>query len=399
MGQRLTSLDVLRGMAIAGMILANNPGSWSFVYPPLLHAEWHGFTPTDWVFPAFLFISGTAMAFSFAKYQNPPSEIPPFQRGARGDNSPQSPTSSVYWQLGRRCLVLFLLGLFLNGLSIFLTGFPNFDFSQIRILGVLQRISLAYWVGAIAVLNLKRRGLWIFSALVLLGYWAIMTLIPVPGFGAGDLSPEGNVAAYIDRLILTTDHLYLQGQFDPEGLLSTFPAVITLILGYLTGDWLRQQKPPEDPPQILSTASLGLVQFGLMGIVSGALWGVLFPINKQLWTSSYVLYSAGWTLLIFALCYELIEVRNIRRWSFPFQVMGLNALFVFVASGVIVRILHRTKIGTGDDAVSTYAWLYKNLFEPWAGSWNGSLFFAIANLLIWGLILYLMYRQRWFIKL
>lgn len=374
--ERLRSLDVLRGIAIASMILVNNPGSWEYVYPPLLHAEWHGFTPTDWVFPAFLFISGTAMAFSMRKSLDPSTRV----------------TLPVYGRILRRCILFFLIGLFLNSLSVILTGFPNFDFSGLRIMGVLQRISLAYAGAAIAILHVKPKGLWLLSALILLGYWAIMTLVPIPGLGLANLSPEGNFAAYIDRLILTTDHLYLQGKFDPEGLLSTLPAIVTVLLGYLAGDWLRSQT-------VTSQTSLALAQFGLMGIISGWLWGMIFPINKQLWTSSYVLYSAGWTVLILALCYELIEVRKLRRWSFPFEIMGVNALFVFVASGIVVRFLYRIYVGNGQNRVSLYTWFYQHFFQSWAGSFNGSLLFAIANVLFWWLILYILYRQRWLIKL
>jgi len=365
--KRLTSLDVFRGLAIASMILVNNPGSWQHVYPPLLHAEWHGFTPTDLIFPAFLFIAGVAMAFSFAKYT----------KGLR-------PDPRAYWRVARRCVVLFLLGLLLN-------GFPDYNLGELRIMGVLQRISLAYLLAALAALKLPRLGLWLLSAALLLGYWAALMLVPVPGFGAGDLSPEGNLVAYLDRLVLGTQHLYQQGEFDPEGLLSTLPAVVTVLAGYLTGSWLRDQ-----PRQSLT--SLTLLAFGAIGIAVGWQWGLLFPINKQLWTSSFVLFSSGWSLVLLAVCYEIIEVWGLRRWSTPFEIMGLNAIFLFVASGLVARILYRTRVGSGDEAPRTYTWLYETLFVPWAGELRGSLVFAIANLLLWWLVLYLLYRRGWFIK-
>ncbi|MDB9315696.1 heparan-alpha-glucosaminide N-acetyltransferase domain-containing protein [Spirulina sp. CS-785/01] len=381
--KRFMSLDVFRGLAIASMILVNNPGSWSHVYPPLRHAKWHGFTPTDWVFPAFLFVSGATMAFSLRKYLQ----------------DREQPTQQVYLRIIRRCVVLFLLGLFLNGSSIVMEFLfnpsPENDwmtlFTEIRIMGVLQRIAVAYFLAAMAILTFSKRQLWGVLAVILLGYWGIMMLIPVPGYGIGDLSPEGNVAAYLDRLILATQHLY-KPTYDPEGLFSTLPAVGTVLLGYFTGDWLRKQ------PKETST-TLGLVAFGLMGLIIGLLWGLVFPINKQLWTSSYVLYSAGWSWLILALFYELIEVRQIRRWSFPLQIMGLNAIFVFVASGLLARVLYQTSIGTGENAPSTYTWLYQTLFEPWAGSVNGSLFFAITNVIFWGIVVYLLYRCHVFIKI
>ncbi len=365
--KRLMSLDVFRGLAIASMILVNTPGSWQHVYPPLLHAEWHGFTPTDLVFPAFLFIVGVAMAFSFAKYT----------KGLK-------PDPRVYWRVFRRCAILFLLGLLLN-------GFPNYDLGELRIMGVLQRISLAYLLAALAVLKLPRFGLWLLCAAILLGYWGALVWLPVPGVGAGDLTPDGNFAAYVDRLILGTQHLYQQGDFDPEGLASTLPATVTVLTGYLTGAWLRDQ-----PRQSLT--SLTLIAFGITGIFIGWQWDALFPINKQLWTSSYVLFTTGWSLLILALCYETIEVWGLRFWGIPFEIAGLNAIFLFVASGVVTRILYRTQIGSGEDAPSTYTWLYETLFVPWAGELNGSLLFAIANLLIWWLVLYFMYRRGWFVK-
>jgi predicted acyltransferase len=375
--KRLVSLDVFRGIAIASMILVNNPGSWDYIYPPMEHAEWHGCTPTDLVFPFFLFIVGVAMAFSFAKY-----------------NPENSPNSAVYWRILRRGLILFgfglLLAIFSPLLDLILKAAP-INFGKLRIMGVLQRISLAYMLASFAVLNLKRRQLWLLSFILLIGYWAAMQLIPVPGFGAGNLTPEGNLGGYIDRLILGT-HLYKGGPFDPEGLFSTLPAVVTVFFGYFTGDWLRLQA-------IKSRTSLNLAIFGLIGVIVGQFWGLVFPLNKQLWTSSYVVYTAGWALLLLALCYELIEVRGLKRLGFPLEVMGLNAIFLFVGSGLFARVLNKTHIGIGEKAPTTSAWIYKNLFASWAGALNGSLFFAITMVLFWWVILYAMYRRRWFLKI
>lgn len=371
---RLTSLDAFRGLAIALMILVNTPGSWSHVYPPLLHAEWHGFTPTDLVFPAFLFIAGVAMAFSLHKYQ----------AGA-------TLNQAVYLRLARRCALLFLLGLGLNSLSLILRNWPSPDFANLRIFGVLQRISLAYLGGSLLVLHLKRRSLWLTAGGILLVYWGLLTLVPVPGFGSGDLSPAGNLVGYLDRTLFPPTHLYTP-DFDPEGLLSTLPAMVTLLGGYFTGDWLRDQ--PRS-----SRTSLGLAMFGLMAVILGGLWGLLFPINKALWTSSYVLYSGGWSLLLLAGCYELIEVRRWQGWSLPLRVMGLNAIALFVGSGIVVRLMNFIKIGSGEEAPSLYRWLYENGFASWAGLLNGSLLFAIANIFLWFLILYGFYRRGWFLKL
>ena len=356
------------------MILVNNPGSWDHIYPPLEHAKWHGCTPTDLVFPFFLFIVGVAMPFSFAKY------------------TPENrPTAAVYWRILRRGVVLFALGLLLALFSLFLdwaiAGKP-INFSTLRIMGVLQRISIAYVLAAVAVLNLQRRWLWILAGVLLIGYWGAMQLIPVPGYGAGNLTPEGNLGGYIDRIILGKSHLYRGGSFDPEGLFSTLPAVVTVLAGYFIGDWLR--KAP-----IKSRTSINLAIFGLICLIIGQLWGFLFPINKQLWTSSYVIFTAGWAILVLALCYELIEVRGKKRWGLPLEVMGLNAIFLFVASGLFARILLKTKVSSE----TTYAWIYEHLFRSWAGALNGSLLFAIAMVSFWWVILYGMYRRHWFLKI
>jgi len=368
---RLTSLDVFRGITITGMILVNKAGLADQVYPPLLHSDWNGCTPTDVVFPFFLFIVGAAIAFSFAKYTE----------GNKVD------WTSVYWRIGRRCFLLFALGLLLN-------GFPTYNFSTIRIMGVLQRISLAYLLAALAVLNLPRRGQWLLAAVLLVGYWAAMSFVPVPGYGAGNLTRAGNLGAYIDRLVIGTQHLYrpdFNSMGDPEGLFGTLSAVVTVLAGYFSGQWVRTQP-------VKSRTSLGLVLFGIGCLIAGWTWGWVFPINKKLWTSSYVLFTAGWALLLLATCYELIEVRRFRRWSKPFEVMGLNAIFVFIASVLVIKILNNTYVGTGNTTL-TYTWIYEHLFLSWAGAMNGSLLFAIVTVLFWWVILYGMYRQRWFVKI
>ena len=309
------------------------------------------------------------------------------------DNSPiQNPNSKIqnpYWHIVRRSLILFALGLLLN-------GFWSYNFSTIRIMGVLQRISVAYLLASLAVLKLPKKGLWILAGLLLIGYWIAMSFIPVPGYGAGMLTREGNFGAYIDRLIIPAAHLYkgdnYNGMGDPEGLFSTLPAVVTVLIGYFTGQWLRNRP-------VQSNTSMDLVLFGLSSIVVGGLWDVIFPINKKLWTSSYVLFTAGWALLLLAVCCELIEVRKIRRWSKPFEVMGLNAIAIFVASILAIKILVKTKVGSGENAPSTFTWIYEHLFASWAGAMNGSLLFALVTLLLWLAVAYGMYRQKWFVKI
>lgn len=364
---RLISLDVFRGIAIAGMILVNKAGVADKVYPFLAHADWNGCTLADLVFPFFLFIVGVAIAFSFSKY-----------------NEGATPPASVYWRILRRSLILFALGIFLN-------GFWSYNWEKIRIMGVLQRISVAYLLASLAVLKLPRKGQWALAILLLVGYWIAMTLIPVPGYGANVLTREGNIGAYIDRLIIPMAHLYRGDSYnslgDPEGIFSTIPAVVTVLLGYFTGEWLRQRR-------IDSNTSMDLVLFGLGSLIIGILWDAVFPINKKLWTSSYVMFTAGWALLVLAACYELIEVRKIRRWGKPFVVLGVNAIAIFVASVLVIKILVLTKVGNS----STFEWINQNIFASWAGEINASLLFALVTLVFWWAIAYGMYRRGWFVK-
>jgi predicted acyltransferase len=373
---RLASLDMFRGLAIAGMVLVNNPGSWQHVYPPLLHAEWNGFTPTDLVFPAFLFAVGMAIPFTLAGY----AEGGP---GAR---------ARLYRRILRRVALLFALGLLLNAttpvLQWALYG-KTVDWGNLRILGVLQRIALAYLIAMIPILAFGNRGRAVTVAALLFGYWGLMTLVPVPGYGAGVLTPDGSLAAYIDRLILSPPHLYQGRLFDPEGLLGTFPAAATVLIGFFTGDALRRA------PRTRRVTGL-LVGAGVLCLVIGWGWGLLFPINKQLWTSSYVAYSAGWCLLVTAACHEMVEVRRWRRIGWPFQVLGVNAIALFVGSGIAARIL---LVSRTVDGHSLYQWLYDSLFVPWTGPLNGSLAFALATVAVWWLLLFLLYRRGWFLRL
>lgn len=372
---RLASLDSFRGLAIAGMILVNNPGSWGHIYAPLRHAEWHGFTPTDQIFPAFLFIVGAAIPFTLARYR----AAAPEGRGA------------FHRRLIRRVAVLFALGLVLNFSSELLDWAVNgapVDVSTLRIMGVLQRIALAYLLAVLLVLTLPPRLQVAVVALVLVGYWAALALVPVPGYGPGVLTPEGALPGYIDRIVFAPAHLY-RDSFDPEGLLSTLPAAASVMFGYAAGAWVKGSA-------VSSRASLGLAAAGLVCLLAGALWGLAFPLNKQLWTSSYVVFTAGGSLVLLALFYEIMEVR---RWSWvgwPFQVMGVNAITLFFASGLAARLLNVIHVADGR---SLHIWIYRDLFVPWAGELDGSLAFAVATVLLWWLVLYGLYRRGWIIRI
>ncbi|BAZ07500.1 acyltransferase family protein [Calothrix sp. NIES-3974] len=407
---RLTSLDVFRGLTIAGMILANmaSPAGEKNIYPPLRHADWHGCTFTDLVFPFFLFIVGVAMAFSFAKYteNSRDREIENLRATERAfadyaaNNHPVNayvPPKYVhppYGKICRRAAILFALGLFLNGF--WNQGIWTFDFSVIRLMGVLQRISLCYLFASLIVLKIPRRGQWLMVAMMLVGYWLAMMYIPVPEYGAGNLTRVGNFGAFIDRMIIPAAHLYKHDGFnnmgDPEGLFSTIPAIASTLMGYFTGEWIRQQP-------VQTRTSVGLVLGGIGCLFLGYIWGFHFPLNKKIWTSSYVLYTTGWALIFLAVCYYMIEVRRLKAWSKPFEIMGLNAIAIFVASALGIRLLVRIKIGAGEKAPNLYTIFYENVLVPWVGPLNGSLLFATITLLFWLIVAWVMYRQRWFIKI
>lgn len=365
-GGRLVSLDAFRGLTIAGMILVNNPGSWSHIYAPLRHAEWHGWTPTDLIFPYFLFIVGVALPFSFRK------------RLARGDER-----GELMRHVVRRALILI-------GLGIAMRAIPSFDWGSMRLYGVLQRIGLVYLLAAAGYLYLDRRGRAALGLLLLAGYWAAMTWIPVPGYGAGDLSPDGNLAAWIDRLVMP-GRLW-QDTWDPEGLLSTLPAVVTSLLGIATGEFLLEDGVPSAKAQGLALAGAGLT-------VAGLVWGVVFPINKNLWTSSYVVFTAGTALVVLAALYWLIDVKKWRgAWSSWMVVYGMNAIAVFVASGMLTKAMSRIRVG-GENGTSVYNGIYEILFRSWAGDVNGSLAFAVSYVAFWLAAMWILHARRIYIKI
>lgn len=363
---RLLSLDVFRGITIAGMILVNNPGTWSAVYGPLRHAEWHGWTPTDLIFPFFLFIVGAAIALAFAR------------RIESG-----STKADLYQKIARRSLIIFALGLLMN-------GFPFFDLSKIRIPGVLQRIAVCYLLASLIFLWTSWRGQVIAAALLLVGYWALMMHVPVPGIGAGNLSKQWNLAAYIDRALLA-GHLYTP-DYDPEGILSTIPAIATTLFGALAGQWLQSDRAPR-------RKAAGLFVAGIAGLISGWIWNAWFPINKPLWTSSYVLFTAGAALLLLGLCYWVIDIKGYKAWSKPFVIFGVNALAVFVLSSLVAKIMVILEVTRADGSRTTLkAFIYDHLFARWASPANASLAFAICYVLFWLGVMAIFYRRRIIIK-
>jgi predicted acyltransferase len=355
---RLLSVDVLRGLTVAAMVLVNNPGTWRAIYPPLRHAAWHGWTPTDVIFPFFVFIVGVAIPLALG---------PRLARDGR---------PAVALKVVRRSIVIFALGIVLN-------GFPWFHWATLRIPGVLQRIAVCYLVAACIYLLTSTRAQAIIAAGLLLGYWLVMSVVPVPGYGAGNLSPEGNLAAYIDRAVLGPHIWQYAKVYDPEGILSSLPAVATALLGILAGTWLRSGRKPDVIARYLAVA-------GVAGIAAGELWGLWFPINKSLWTSSYVMLTAGLALIGLAICYWLIEIRERRRWAIPFAVLGVNALLLFFLSTLAARLLSIVKVGA--EGASLQAVLFERFFAPLGSPVNASLAYAMAYVVIWWAIVWMLDR-------
>ncbi|MGH7309926.1 MAG: acyltransferase family protein [Candidatus Rokuibacteriota bacterium] len=369
---RLRSLDAFRGLTIAAMVLVNNPGTWTAVYRPLTHAEWHGWTPTDLVFPFFLFIVGVSITLALGR------------RRAAGD-----PDQVLAARVTRRAAIIFALGLALNVIAALRFGV---GLDTVRWMGVLQRIALCYLVAALLFLWFGWRTQAAIAAGLLLGYWGLLTLVPVPGFGAGDLGKEGSLAAWLDRLLLGP-HIWRGGKvYDPEGLLSTLPAIATTLAGVLGGHWLAT---PRSPWRTLAPLALA----GAAAVGVGLAWGAWFPINKSLWTSSYALFTAGAAALGLAACVGVVDVAGYRRWATPFVVFGTNALALFFLSTLAALLLVTSEIAQADGgSLTLHAVLYRRLFASWASPVNASLAWAVAYLLVWLGVMGLLYRRRIFIR-
>ena len=368
--RRLLSLDVFRGITIAGMILVNNPGPGGRVYWPLEHAAWHGWTPTDLIFPFFLFIVGVSITLAFARRVE--------EEGvSRRD---------LYWKVLRRSVLIYACGFFL-------AGFPFFNLSTVRLSGVLQRIAVCYLCAAVIFLKTGWRTQGVIAALLLLIYWAVSAFVAAPGYAAGDLSREGSITSFVDRVVLG-DHIWKGGGriYDPEGLLSTIPAIATTLSGVLAGHWLRERREAYEKVA-------GLFVAGAACVVAGWMWNAWFPINKALWTSSYVVFTTGMALQLLAFCYWLVDIKRYRRWALPFVIFGTNALAVFVLSGLAARLLNLWKMPRMDGRpgnLQTY--IYEHLFARWLAPANGSLLYALLYVLIWLGLMAILYRRRIFIK-
>ena len=386
--ERLMSLDAFRGLTIAGMLLVNDPGSWENIYTPLEHAPWHGWTPTDLVFPFFLFIVGITTHLSLSR---------------RGEH--------VVRKIVTRGCMIVLVGLLLNAFPFFWWGKmagiadPTFlqrvawRFAHLRLAGVLQRIGIAYMAAALLTLRTTLRQQIAIIVSILIGYWIVMTLIPVPGTGTIGAfvldQPDRTLAAWSDRLILGMNHIWASSKtWDPEGPLSTIPAVATAMLGVLAGRWITQKERP------LVERVAALYGAGSIAMLAGKFWDWVFPINKNLWTSSYVVFTAGFACIVLATCMWIIDVHQVRGWAKPLVVYGVNPLIAFVGSGLMARTIDSlVKINFHGQRVSLHQASYELMFEPYFDAKFASLLWGLAFVALWLGALALLHRRNIIVKL
>jgi predicted acyltransferase len=391
--ERLLSLDVFRGMTVAGMLLVNNPGSWASIYEPLEHAPWFGWTPTDLIFPFFLFIVGVTTHLSRES------------RRARGESD-----GAIMRQTARRALTIIGLGLLMTGFPyhqffIHLPGGAVFDSTTVpldlshwRFTGVLQRIGICYLACALITMRTSNRQQIAIAAALLVGYWLALTLIPVPGRGMGALllsDPGASLAAWLDRAVIGPHHMWIGGGgiWDPEGILSSFPATATAILGVIAGRWLAQPRP-------LTERLNGMFAVGALGMMAGLVWAWSFPIGKNLWTSSYVIFTAGMACVAIATCAWMIDVRGWRAWTKPFIPFGLNPIVAFVASGFFSRFIYTlVKVPRSGAMVSVQSAFFDSALAPlFADPRDASLLFAFIYVAVFFAGLHLMHRRGIIVK-
>ncbi len=391
--ERLLSLDVFRGITIAGMLLVNDPGTWSAIFPPLEHAEWNGWTPTDLIFPFFLFIVGITTHLSLSA------------RRARGDDD-----SALVKQILRRGIIIYLLGFAMAMFPFYQWGtiasLPNatawdrivYRIEHVRLLGVLPRIAIVYICAGLLTLKTTLKQQIVIIATLLLGYWFAMTLIPVPGegtIGAQLLhTHDRNLAAYLDRLILTTNHTWTGSvTFDPEGPFSTLPAIATAMLGVIAGTWIARKDK-----SLLDRIS-GLFAAGAIAMVVGLMWNWSFPINKNLWTSSYVVFTAGMACVTLATIMWIVDYNDVKWWTKPFVVFGVNPIVAFVGSGVFARLIYTLwHVNYQGKSVAVQDAIYQSVFLTWLPPRVASLAFALTFVLLWYGILLVLYRRKIILK-
>jgi len=368
---RYLALDVLRGMTLAFMVIVNTPGSWDIMYSPLMHAEWHGFTPTDLVFPTFLFVVGNAMSFALKRMQD-------------------MKAGKFYKKVFTRAFLIFAIGWLLNAFPFFE---PNdagqlafIDLGEVRLLGVLQRIALAYLAAALLLYWGGEKLGWIFSIAALLGYWPILYYLGTPG---DPYSLLGNAPLKWDLAVIGEKRMYMgEGiPFDPEGILSTLTSIVNVIAGYLVGKFVQRRGN-----SLVSVQTLAVL--GLVLIATSYAWDLVFPINKKIWTSPYVTLTVGWDLVMLSLLIFVVEIKNIASWTYFFQAFGRNPLILYVCSGVVISIISSIPIGDSD----LKAVIYENAFTSWLSPKNASFFFSVAYMLLIWSIGFLMDKNKIYIR-
>lgn len=369
--QRFTALDVFRGMTICFMIIVNTPGNGVTTFSPLLHASWHGFTPTDLVFPSFLFAVGNAMSFVMNRW----------------DKLTQS---QVLWRILKRTIIIFLIGYLMYWFPFVKKDATNHfiaaPFDDTRVFGVLQRIALCYGIAALMIYYLKPKAAVILSIIFLLAYWALANTFGDP---ADPLSLHGNAGLRLDRWLLGDSHLY-HGEgvaFDPEGLLSTLPAIGNVVAGYVVGKYIQAKGSTYEGLTVLllsGAALLGLAWF----------WNLGFPINKKLWTSSFVLHTVGLDCIIISAIIYIINFKHKTNWTYFFEVFGRNPLFIYLLSELVATLLYFFRV---DSKTTVYNWIYLNIFS-YLGGYLGSFLFAICFMLFCWLIGYFLDKKKIYVR-
>ena len=359
---RLFSLDIMRGATVAGMILVNDPGSWSHIYAPLHHAEWNGCTPTDLVFPFFIFMIGVAITFALSTKKQIES------------------ASSLMPKVFKRTGIILLIALAIK-------LFAHFDFSTIRFLGVLTRIAIVYMITSIIFIKTSWLTQFRIALGLLVAYWFVMTVIPVPGFGPANLDPETNIGAWLDRLLMS-GHLWSQTvTWDPESILGTFPAVATCLSGVMAGHLLRSKLEMKDK-------ALWMFVIGAVCTVLGMAWGLGFPINKALWTSSYVFYTSGIAFMCLAFCYFIFDIQKLRKGTAPLLAFGMNALAAYILADFFAILFGKINVSAD---LSLQGWIH-HLFTPWLPAKTASLFYALFFVGLIFIPIWILYKKKIYIK-
>ncbi len=370
--QRLVSLDFFRGLTVASMIMVNNPGDWAHIYAPLEHSKWNGCTPTDLIFPSFLYMVGVSITYAI---------------GSKKDNNASH--KQILLAALKRSVILYIIFAALSLGS----RLPDFDLSHFRILGVLPRIAIVFFISVVLFIKCNCRTLlWIFAG-ILIVYYFLMNFIPVPGIGNANLEPATNLGAWLDKGVLGENHIWRGSKvYDPEGLLSTLPAIATCLMGILTGIWLRlKDKSDMDKAGWLFT-------IGIFSMLAGSIWDSFFPINKALWTSSFVLYAGGFSMLALTISYWLIDVQHRNKYIEPFLAFGANAITAYVAADVVLILLDLIHVNLNGQKVGAQQYLYQTFFVPNFSPVNASLAGAVTFVLILLIPMWILYKKKIFIK-